>query len=278
MRWIGPALLIAAAVFAQDPPKVPDDTVVAVLNGRKFTAAEVRRLVNGAPAAVKLAFERDPKQFLREHAFYMMLVEYAEKNKLDQKSPYRDTLEFYRLTVLTNAALNYKMDSIDVSLEEQQRYYQNNQDRFREAKVRMIYVPFSDPLSEEQAKTKAATLARRARSGEDFAKLAAESGGQGSSAPEEFTVRRDSPQPPEYMRKVILNEKVGAITDPLRHDNGYYVFRVESIDVLPFDKVRDDIYKEIQNARLREWQAKTRAQVTVQFENEAFFQGIGQKQ
>jgi hypothetical protein len=80
------------------------------------------------------------------------------------------------------------------------------------------------------------------------------------------------------MRKVILNLPVKSITDPLRHDNGYYVFLVESASVIPYEQVRDDIYKEIQNARFQESQEKTRSQVTVQFENEAFFQSVRQKQ
>ena len=37
------------------------------------------------------------------------------------------------------------------------------------------------------------------------------------------------------------------MSEPLRHQNGYYVIRVESAGVLPYDKVKDEIYKELKD-------------------------------
>jgi len=268
--------LLAVSAFAQQTATVTGDTVVATLNGRKYIADEVRALVAGSPQQVQTYFKQNPKQFLKEHAFYLILLQYAEKNGLEKQSPYKEALEFQRMFILTNAAMNHRMASIDVSPEDQKKFYAENQVQFKEARVRMIYVPFTDSASEEQAKTKAAALTKRARSGEDFVKLAKESSEDSAGAGGDFTVRANSSQPPEHMRKVLLNLKAGDISDPLRHDNGYYVFRVESADVLPFDKVRDEIYKQIQNARFNDWQQQGRSQATVQFDNEAFFQSIGQ--
>lgn len=278
--------LIAVAVIAgvcagqtappAQPAEVSGDAVVATVNGRKYTADQVKALVAGSPQQVQAYFKQNPKQFLREHAFYLLLMEYAEKNGLDKKSPFREALEFQRMFILTNAAMNYRMSTIDVSPDEQKKYYEANQAQYREARVRMIYVPFADPLQEEQAKTKAAELVKRAKAGEDFVKLAKENSGDSTSAGAEITVRPKSSQPPEHMRKVLLNQKAGDISDPLRHDNGYYVFRVESVNVLPYEQVRDEIYKEIQNARFNDWQQQTRSQASVQFDNEAFFQSIEQ--
>ena len=278
MKRVVLAFALAASCFAQQSSSVAGDTVVATINGRKFTADEVRALVAGSPQQVQAYFNKNPKQFLKEHAYYLILMEYAEKNGLDKKSPYKEAIEFQRMFILTNAAMNHRMASIDVSPEEQKKYYADNQTQFKEARVRMIYVPFTDPASEEQAKAKAGALAKRARAGEDFVKLAKENSADPTGAGGDFTVRSTSSQPPEHMRKVLLNHKAGDTSDPLRHDNGYYVFRVESVDVLPFDKVRDEIYKQIQNARFNDWQQQGRSQATVQFDNEAFFQSIGQNE
>jgi parvulin-like peptidyl-prolyl isomerase len=79
------------------------------------------------------------------------------------------------------------------------------------------------------------------------------------------------------MKDVLFKMKAGEITEPLRHDNGYYVFRVESAGVLPYESVRDEIYKTIQQARFQQWQAQLRAKTTVQFDNEAFFQQTQQQ-
>ena len=279
MRFIVALMVFAAYCLAQQPSStVPGDTVVATVNGRKFTADQVRALVAGSPQQVQAYFKQNPKQFLREHAFYLVLMEYAEKNGLHTKSPYKEALEFQRMFILTNAAMNHRMASIDVSPEDQKKFYADNQSQFREARVRMIYVPFTNALTEEQAKTKAAAITKRAKAGEDFVKIAKENSDDQASAGADFTVRATSSQPPEHMRKVLLNLAPGTISDPLRHDNGYYVFRVEASDVLPFDKVRDEIYKQIQNARFNDWQQQSRSQATVQFDNEAFFQSVGQNQ
>lgn len=279
MRGIAAALVLAAVGLAQPPASAPaGDTVVATVNGRKFTADQVRALVAGSPQQVQVYFKQNPKQFLREHAFYLILMEYAEKNGLDKSSPYKEAIEFQRMFILTNAAMNHRLTSIEVSPEDQKKFYADNQQQFKEARVRMIYVPFTDPASEEQAKSKAAAIAKRAHEGEDFVKLAKENSEDSTGAGADFTVRASSSQPPENMRKVLLNLKAGDTSEALRHDNGYYVFRVESTDVLPYDQVRDEIYKQIQNARFNDWQQQSRSQATVQFDNEAFFQSVGQNQ
>lgn len=257
---------------AKSPADVPGDTVVAVLNGRKFTADEIRKMVAATPPQAQAVYNRDPKEFLRAHAVLMQLVAYAEKKQLEKDSPVRETLDFYRMYVLSNAAVNHRRLEIEVSPEEQKAWYEKNGSAFREAKVRMVYVPFTDTQSELEAKARAEAVAKRARAGEDFVKLAKESSEDSAGAGGEFAVRKDSAQPPEQMKAVLLAGKAGMITDPMRHDNGYYVFRVESMDSLPFQKVRDEIYKEILNNKFAEWQKGLQTQVSVQFENEAFLQ------
>jgi parvulin-like peptidyl-prolyl isomerase len=264
-----------AAPTAAVNTEVPPDTVVAVLNGRNFTAEDVRHLVAAMPPQAQAAYKADPKQVLRDHAYYLELVDYAQKNGIEKKSPYRDTLEFYRLFVLSNAALNEKLQTIQVSPEDQKKYYEEHQPEFREAHVRMIYFPFTDAKSDTEAKQKAEAVSKQAKGGEDFVKLAKQNSENPDAAGADFTVRMSSTQPPEQMKRLLLSATAGTVTDPLRHENGYYVFRVESADVLPYEKVRDEIYKNIQNAQFRDWQDKLRSQSSVKIQNEAFFSSSG---
>lgn len=268
-----------ATVPVKDPvaASVPGDSVVATINGRKYTADDIRKLVAGSPPQVRSVFERDPKQFLREHAFLMSLVAYSEKNNLQNQSPNKETLEFYRMYVLSNAALNHYMQTIDVTPEELNRYYGANESNFRELRVRMIYVPLEGTDGEAKSLTKAAAIAKRARAGEDFVKLAQEFTEDKTGAGGDFSVRRDSRNPPEQMKSVLFGMKAGEITDPLKHENGYYVFRVESAGVIPYDKARNEVYRTLQDEKFRHWQERTRSEAAVQFENEAFFQSIGQR-
>jgi parvulin-like peptidyl-prolyl isomerase len=275
MRKTFALIFLAGAAVAQQ--EVADDTVVATLNGQKFTAAGIKALVAAAPSQVQAYFKKNPKQFLIDHAYYMQLLKYAEATKVDKKSPHKEALELQRLLYLAQAAMNEKLASISVTPEEQKSYYDTNQQQYRELRVRMIYFPFTDPSNEEPTKAKAAAVAKRAKAGEDFVKLAKASSDDPTGAGGDFAVRQNSTQPPAHMKEVLFKLKVGDTTEPLRHDNGYYVFRVESADVLPYDKVKDEIYRALQDSKFRQWQDDTRKQATVQFDNEAFFQSIGQQ-
>ena len=79
MRHLIILLAIAGLALPQESPKkateITGDTVVATLNGRKFTADQVKALVAGSPQQVQVYFKQNPKQFLREHAFYLLLLD-----------------------------------------------------------------------------------------------------------------------------------------------------------------------------------------------------------
>jgi parvulin-like peptidyl-prolyl isomerase len=89
-----------------------------------------------------------------------------------------------------------------------------------------------------------------------------------------FAIRSTTQQIPEAMRNAILMLKAGQVSEPLRHQNGYYVFRAESAGVLPFEKVKDEIYVELKEVGFAQWKDKTKAESSVQFTNEAFFRSI----
>ncbi|HYO82280.1 MAG TPA: peptidyl-prolyl cis-trans isomerase [Bryobacteraceae bacterium] len=273
----GAAFLLPAQEQAKPPAEVPGDAIVATLNGRKFTADELRKYITAAGQQVQAYFARDPKQFLRDHAYYLALLEYAEKQGLEKQSPTKEQLEFSRLVVLTSAALNDAQQKSPVSAEEQKQYYTANSDQFRELTVRMIYVPFAADQAEEAVEKKAVALAKRARAGEDFEALGKEVAGQSGTPAPELKIQPSSTQPPQAMKDVLFQMKEGEVTEPLRHENGYYIFRIVSAGVLPYESVRDEIYKTIQQARFQQWQAQMRAKTTVQFNNEAFFQQSQQK-
>jgi parvulin-like peptidyl-prolyl isomerase len=80
------------------------------------------------------------------------------------------------------------------------------------------------------------------------------------------------------MKNAILALRPGKVSDPIRHQNGYYVFRAESAGVLPFEKVKDEIYVELKDIGFNEWKEKTKAESSVQFTNEAFFQTVKPQQ
>ena len=273
------AALIGGLTLSAQSTEVPPDTVVAVINGKNYTAEEIRNIVAASPVPqAKAMFQRNPTDFLKAQGVLQAYAEIATKAGLEKQSPTKEQLEFYRMYVLSNAALSWERTQIAVSAEEQQAWYKNHPDEFREARVRMIYFPFSDGLSEAAAKSKAESVVKEARSGADFVKLAKANAGEDSAnAGAEFPVRPDSQQPPPEMKKVLMASTAGTVTDPMRHTNGYYIFRVESVEQLPYDKVKDEVYKKLFDARFRAWQSEVQSKATVQIKNDAFFKNSAQQ-
>ena len=273
--------LAGAMCAAEEIKEVPPDTIVAVINGKKVTAEEVKTMIAGVPATVQKAFTNDPKQFLKEYAWYTILQQMAEKDGVPEKSPYREYLQFQRMMTLVQGQLNETFINLPVSPEEQKAYYDAHPEKYRETQAKLIYLPFGSGKSEDEVKAQAQKIASQAKLGGDFVKLVKEYSQDSNSANQNgdigMPIRSTTTQLPETMRNAILALKSGQVSDPVRHENGYYVFRAESAGVLPYEKVKDEIFKELKDVAFNKWKDKTKAQSSVQFENEAFFQSIKQQ-
>jgi peptidyl-prolyl cis-trans isomerase C len=272
--------LSVAAFAADEKPAMPGDAVVVIVNGQKITADEVKKMLAGMPTQVHTAFQNDPKQFFREHAWFKTLEANALKKKLYEQSPWKEALEFQRMTLLVQAEMNDAHNAVLVKPEEQRAHYEKNLEKYREVQAKLIYIPFTG-TDETEAKQTAQKVVQQARGGVEFVKLVKEYSKDSGSAAQNgdigFPVRSTTAQVPENMRTAILALKQGQVSEPLRHQNGYYVFRAESVGVLPYDKVANDIYVELKDAGFNKYKDKTKAEATVQFANEAFFQDIAKQ-
>lgn len=289
MRAKSLASLILAAGFttaadekpAAKPADIDPNSIVATVNGRKFTADEVRKMVAGIPAQAQQAFSTDPKQFMQEYAWYVNLQAAAEKQGLADKSPYKEILAFNRMLTLVQAEWNHEYLKVEVTPEQQKKFYDEHSARYREIQAKLIYIPFTGAGGEADAKATAQKVVQQARGGVEFVKLVKEFSQDTASAGQNgdigMPIRSTTTQIPEAMRNAILVLKAGQVSEPLRHENGYYVFRAESAGVLPYEKVKDEIYKELKDVGFNQWKEKTKSQASVQFDNEVFFNNIKQQ-
>jgi peptidyl-prolyl cis-trans isomerase C len=264
---------------------LPPDTVLATIEGRKLTYAEFQKYMAALPPQMQQSAMKDRKGFVEQFALMQKLSQLAEKSELDQKSPYRESLEFNRMYVLMNAELNDAMNKIIVSGDEQQKQYDEHKDKYSQARVKVIYIPFSSSaaaqadskgkklLSEPEAKARAEQALADARGGADFVKLVKQYSEDATSAAKDgdFGTIHRSDNVPEPIKTAVFGAKPGQVTDPIRQPNGYYLFRVEDVSVRPYSEVRDEIYNEIRQARYKEWLDSMRGGVKVTLENEAFF-------
>jgi len=151
---IVPAPQAAPAAPATPAPVAPD-SVVLEAGGKKYTAAEVDKLIEALPAQFRQAAKTQPQAFTTVF-LTKRLVEDAEKAGLDKKSPYKEQLEYNRMQLLAQAYLNDYSNHVNVTSEDQDQYYKANPDKFKQAKVRVIQqakqiVMDTRGVSEEQA-------------------------------------------------------------------------------------------------------------------------------
>ena len=285
-----PAVQTAPAEPAKTPaPKpVAPDTVVASIEGKSFTAGEVDKLISGLPQQLQTNVQKDRRQFLQQWALFKRISEMAEASKLDQRSPYKERLDYMRMQLLLNAQLEQVSQEIPVSAEEQKKYYETSKDRYTQAAIKVIYIPFTataspeaptdpkakKPLTEAEAKAKAEGIVKEVRGGADFVKMVKEHSEDSASAAKDGDFgqpisRTDSI--PEDIKTTIFAMKPGEVSEPVRQPNGFYVFRLEELKVQSYDEVKDAIFKELKEAGFKRWFEAQQKQVNVKFENESYF-------
>ena len=152
-------LLVPACLFAQATPAptvlnpqqpavapkpVGDDAVVAKVNGRNLTAAEVRKMIAGAPPQIQQGVSQSPEAILNYLFFLQTLHQLALEDKVDEQSPWKEQLVFARLQMLAQAELNMRNNQTQVTQEDLQKDYDANKNgKYLQAKIRVIYVGFA---------------------------------------------------------------------------------------------------------------------------------------
>src|SRR5882762_3104097 len=93
--------IVSAALFAQAPPPVAPDTVVATIDGKNLTLGELRNMLETYPPVVMQSFQKDPRRALQE----LFVVRYAaaegDKLKLGEESPWKEQIEIARMNVIS---------------------------------------------------------------------------------------------------------------------------------------------------------------------------------
>ncbi len=275
-------------VWAQE---AKPETVVAVVNGKPYTAADIDRMLSPLSPVRQQMAHRDPKAFLEEFALFDLIADMAEKSKVYDKSPYKEQIAEMRRQIIVQAQVNEYKNSLPIMPADQKKYYDANVDKFKETKVKMIFIPFAaapvadangkKPLTEPAAKAKAESVVNLARSGVDFVKLVKEHsedpGTAGRDGDLGIGIRPSTTNVPENVKKAVLAMKQGDISDPLKQENGYAVVRAESKALAPYESVKDDIFKEMKDAEVRNLIDETRKKATVKIENNAYFSQPGQQ-
>src|ERR1035437_847789 len=261
--------------------------------GYRFRAERSPRVHPGeSPPAgypVRSGSQREVRQPGRDAIWELMrkLSKMAEDEKLDQESPYKETLAYARMNVLLTAEINAAMNRVVGEPGDIVKYYDSNKQKYTQVRVKAIYIAFSDdaaaisaskgkkPLTEAEAKTKAAKLLAAIKGGADFVKLVKDNSDDETSREKdgEFATLRSSDNIPDAFRAAVFALKKGDVSEPLKQPNGFYLLRAEEVTVRPLSEVRDEIYNDLKTARSDEWLRGIDSDAQVQIVTPAFISG-----
>jgi peptidyl-prolyl cis-trans isomerase C len=278
-----PVNVTPGAAAATPAQPVAPETVVAEVNGKKYTAAEVDKLITTLPAQYQQAARMQP-QLLSQVFLMQRLAEDAEKAGLDQKAPLKEQLEISRLQMLSTAQLTDVNNTMKVTEEDEEKYYKDNPDKFKQVKVRAIYIAFNPAsakpaedgkkmVTEAEAKSKIESVAKQVQGGADFGKLAHDLSDDKASAAKDGdfgVIKQDSPYPPEITTAVFAL-KQGEVSAPIRQPNGFYLLRAEEVAESSLNESLAQVSQLARQAKFKEWMDGMKAQYRVKIENPAYF-------
>jgi parvulin-like peptidyl-prolyl isomerase len=179
------------------------------------------------------------------------------------------------LMILSQAELAGALNSIIVEPAEIVKYYDTDKERFKEIRVKAIYVSFGKggkAPSEDEAKAKAARLLAEIRGGTDFVKLVKENSDDETSKAKDgdFATLRRNDNIPDAIRAAVFSLKQGEVTEPVRQPNGFYLLRAEEVQYRPLSQVRDEIFTELRQRHYSQWLEQTNKDAKVEFTSPAF--------
>jgi parvulin-like peptidyl-prolyl isomerase len=279
-----PAQAEPPAPTASPAAPIAPDTVVVEVSGKKFTAAEVDQLIGALPMQLQQIVRTQPQQ-LGQVFLMRNLAADAEKSGIDKQSPYKEDLEYNRLRVLSTAELSTFNNNIKVTEEDKQKYYKENPSKFKEVKVKVIYIAFNPAPgkgvagakqlpTEAEAQAKVMDLRRVILGGGmDFGKVARENSDDQTSAAKDGdfgVVKQDGPYPDE-IKKAVFELKQGELSAPIKQPNGFYLIRAEEITAQAYDDALIQIITELKKERFQVWFKGLQSQYTVKVENPAYF-------
>jgi hypothetical protein len=266
--------------------EMKEDTVLAVINGGKLTAQKFAGLIKGLSPQVRARAVSAPEAFLEQYALALRLAELAEKAGSHLKQPYKNQIWYNEEQILSQAAMDNRLKDIVILPDEQRKAYDDSAARFRFARVRVLYVPYSrtpppqtDPnakkiLNLEEARARINQILGELKAGKDFAAMVtlysedADSRGRGGQLP---PILADDQRVPEQVRKAVLNGKPGEVAEPVQLDNGIYLFKVEELGSRKYEEVKDKVYEELRQARFQKWFNDIRNSFDVKIEDAAAF-------
>ena len=272
-------LFLTAVLFAQPAPQQsPANKVVARIDGRDWTADAVRTWLATLPNQVQNAYGQNPADTLSKTLVLQHLAALGAFHHLDKEPSVQQNLAWARENLLSQGELNYVRVGYEPSAKERSRFYEDHQQRWEQATVRAIYISVTH--NEEQAQAKIADLRKRLEGGADFAQLARENSDDQTSAERggAWEPLSRSSAYPDAVKLAIFALRPDEVSQPVRQPNGFYLFKLESIEKQPFQEVEFRIVGELALSHFNQWLDRLKARFAAKVKDPSYFPPVTEKE
>lgn len=226
-----------------------------------------RRGITAADDEVEERFKEIKSRFPSEEVFYAEVQKSGVSTELLKKR--------YGENIMMGKLVNHEVrDKIVVTPTEIENYYKKHAEELRTPEsvhLRSIMLSFDADNTEDAVRQKADDVVKLARDGRDFGELA-KLYSQGGKAQEngDFGFINKGQMRDDF-EKVIFALKPGDVSDPVKADTGYYIFKVEekresrvrSLSEARTD-IEDIIFREKAQKRYKDWIAKLKRDAFIQ--------------
>ncbi|HET6516491.1 MAG TPA: peptidylprolyl isomerase [Thermodesulfovibrionales bacterium] len=252
-RVIGATVVLFVMLCAQ--AFASDDTVLAKVGDKTITMADFMRIVGYYDEDKQKLLEHQPSYkivILKRIVQGMVIAQIAKEKGFDKRPDVKEQVELLVNDFISSDFLKKEiLEKITVTEDDMQLYYKTHKEEFTTpamVRARHILIHVDKSASndmKEKAKAKAEDILRKIKTGEDFAKLAAEF----SDDPGSKTNGGDlgffpkGKMMPDF-EKVAYSLKPGEVSDVFETPLGYHIARVEEKKesvIEPYDKVRDKV-------------------------------------
>ncbi len=240
-------------------------TELAKVNGKPITEKDVQQALTGMSESQRAALLKDPvakKQIVSTLADQEVLIQEAEKLKIDQSQPYKDALIAFRRQFLAAQVLERGV-SPKVTDTTARKYFEAHKRRFSTDQIHVQHILVSDELQARDMLKKAqAPQADFQELAEKFSKDPSAKRNRGDLG----VIGRDSPLVEEFKAPAFDAPK-DSIVGPVKTAFGYHIIKVVDKKIgrpMEYDEVELKVKGEMRDEFVKDYMAQLKKQAKVQ--------------
>ena len=267
-----------AAAASPLPAEIPNETIVAKVDGKDVTAGDVYAAILAMPPEFVQLYNRNPQYAVQQLFMMRFLSKEADKYNLAERAPYKQLLEAQRDNVLAGALVSYLQDHFPVEDATIKKYYDDHLATFQQAEVKEIMIRYKPVLppgtpedvkmraeaeskvynvtrTEDEAKARAKEAYDKLKMGADFKDVVIDYSEDKGSVTKggDIGVVGISSTHADEIKRAVMELKAGELSQPIRTGNAYVILKVGEKTQLDLQQVQGLISADLRKQQINEW-------------------------